>query len=45
MLFQETMNDKKQWKDEFNGPIFFSRSKTNSCSVATRFYGKNSQFS
>ena len=43
MLFQETqssLNDKKQWKDEFNGPLFFSRSETNSCGVATGFCGK-----
>ena len=28
MLFQEThssLNDKQQWKDEFNGPLFFSQ--------------------
>ena len=30
MLFQEThssLNDEKQWKDEFNGPLFFSHCK------------------
>ena len=45
ILFQEThssLNDEKQWKDEFNGPLFFSHGKTNSCGVATGFCGKNS---
>ena len=44
ILFQEThslLNDKRQWKDEFNGPLFFSHCKTNSCGVATGFCGKN----
>ena len=44
-LFHEThssMNDRKQWKDEFNGHLFFSHDKTNSCGVATGFCGKNS---
>ena len=44
-MFQETyssLNDEKQWKDEFNDPLFFSHSKTNSCGVATGFCGKNS---
>ena len=30
ILFQEThssLNDEKQWKDEFNGPLFFSHCK------------------
>ena len=43
ILFQEThssLNDEKQWKDEFNGPLFFSHGKTNSCGVATGFCGK-----
>ena len=34
ILFHEThfsLNDEKQWKDEFNGPLFFSHGKTNSC--------------
>ena len=45
ILFQEThysLNDEKQWKDEFNGPLFFSHSKANSCGVATGLCGKNS---
>ena len=44
-MFQEihsSLNDGKQWKDEFNGPLFFSHGKTNSCGVATGFCGKNS---
>ena len=44
-MFQEThysLNDEKQWKDEFNGPLFFSHSKTNSCGVATGLCEKNS---
>ena len=44
-MFQEThfsLNDEKQWKDQFNGPLFFSHGKTNSCGVATGFCGKNS---
>ena len=44
ILFQEThssLNDEKQCKDEFNGPLF-SNDKTNSCGVATGFYEKNS---
>ena len=43
ILFQEThssLNDKKQWKDEFNGLLVFSHSKANSCGVATGFCGK-----
>ena len=27
--------------EEFNGPLFFSHSKTNSCGIATGFCGKN----
>ena len=30
ILFQEThssLNDERQWKDEFNGPLFFSHCK------------------
>ena len=37
-MFQETpssLNDEKQWKDEFNGPLFFLHGKAKSC-------GKNS---
>ena len=37
-----SLNDKKQQKDEFNGPLVFSHGKTNSCGVATGFCGKNS---
>ena len=43
--FQEThssLNDEKQQKDEFNGPLFFSYGKTNYCGVATGVLGKNS---
>ena len=45
ILFQEThssLNEEKQWKDEFNGRLFFSHGKTNSYGVATEFCGKNS---
>ena len=45
ILFQEThssLNDEKQWKGEFNGPLFFSHGKTDSCRVATGYFGKNS---
>ena len=40
ILFQEThssLNGEKQWKDEFNGPLFFSHDKTDSCGAATGF--------
>ena len=43
ILFQEThssLNDEKQWKDEFNSLLFFSNSKTNSCGVAAIFLEK-----
>ena len=39
-LFQEThssFNGKKQWKDEFNGPLFFSHDKAISCGAGTGF--------
>ena len=45
IFFQEThcsLNDKKQCKDEFYCPLFFSNGKTNSCGIATGFCGKNS---
>ena len=45
ILFQEThssMNNEKQWKCEFNVPLFFSHGKKNSCDVAIRFFGKSS---
>ena len=44
MLVQEThssLNDKKQWKDDFNGPLFFTHRKANSCGAAIGFCGKN----
>ena len=41
-ILNNEKNNGKQWKDEFNGPPFFSHGKTNSCSVATGFCGKNS---
>ena len=45
VLFPEThssLNDEKQWKDEFNGLLFFPHGKTDPCGVATGFCGKNS---
>ena len=45
ILFQEThssMNNEKQWKCEFNVPLFFPHGKKNSCDVAIRFFGKSS---
>ena len=33
------INDEIMWTDEFNGELFFSHGKTNSCGVAIGFYG------
>ena len=33
------INDEIMWRDEFNGELFFSHGKTNSCGVAIGFYG------
>ena len=44
ILFQKShysLNDEKQWKYEFNGPLLFSHGKANSCRVSTGFCGKN----
>ena len=46
ILFQKTLsslNDEKQWKDQFNCPLFFSHGKSNSCGVATGFCGNEYQ--
>ena len=29
----------KQWSDDFQGQLYFSHGKTNSCGVLTGFYG------
>ena len=42
IFLQEThsyINDEVKWRDEFNGELFFSHEKTNSCGVAIGFYG------
>ena len=42
MFLQETHSSKvteKIWTDEFNGDLFFSHGKTNSCGVLVGFYG------
>ena len=42
IFVQEThscINDEIKWRDEFNGELFFSHGKTNSCGVAIGFYG------
>ena len=39
---QEThssINDEKNWCDEFKGELFFSHGKTNSCGVAIGYFG------
>ena len=41
---QEThssLNDKKQWKDELNSPLFFLYNKINFCGVATGILQSN----
>ena len=42
IFLQEThscVNDEIRWRDEFNGELFFSYGKTNSCGIAIGFYG------
>ena len=42
IFLQEThscINDEVKWRDEFNGELFFSHEKTNSCGVAIGIYG------
>ena len=42
IFLQEThssINDEKKWQEEFEGKLFFSHGKTNSCGVAIGFYG------
>ena len=42
IFLQEThpcINDEIMWREEFNGELFFSHGKTNSCGVAIGFYG------
>ena len=42
IFIQEThssVKDEKVWSDEFEGQLFFSRGKTNSCGVAIDFVG------
>ena len=41
IFLQEThscINDEIKWRDEFNGELFFSHGKTNSCGVAIGFH-------
>ena len=43
IFLQEThssIKDEKLWIDEFEGQLFFSHGKTNSCGVAIGFVGK-----
>ena len=47
MFLQETHSSKvteKIWSDEFNGNLFFSHGKTNSCGVLVGFYGNINYF-
>ena len=42
ILLQEThscVKDEIRWRDQFNGELFFSHGKTNSCWVTISFYG------
>ena len=42
LFLQETHSSieiEKKWNDEFNGQLFFSHGKTNSCGVVIAFYG------
>ena len=42
LFLQETHSSieiEKKWNDEFNGQLFFSHRKTNSCGVVIAFYG------
>ena len=42
LFLQEThssIETEKKWNDEFNGQLFFSHGKTNSCGVVIAFYG------
>ena len=42
LFLQETHSSKEaevKWSDEFQGQMFFSHGKTNSCGVLTAFYG------
>ena len=41
LFLQEThssIDNEKQWNDEFKGQIYFSHGKTNSCGVLTAFW-------
>ena len=45
MFLQETCSSvdvEKKWNDDFQGELFFSHGKTNSCGVAVGYYGKKS---
>ena len=47
LFLQETHSAKvteKIWSDEFNGNLFFSHGKTNSCGVLVGFYGNINYF-
>ena len=47
LFLQETHSSKvteKIWTDEFNGDLFFSHGKTNSCGVLVGFYGNINYF-
>ena len=44
-FIQETHScqaDEKRWSDDFQGHLFFSHGKTNSCGVAIGYYGTKS---
>ena len=43
VFLQETHSSvdvEKKWNDDFQGQLFFSHGKTNSCGVAIGYYGK-----
>ena len=45
VFLQETHSSvdvEKKWNDDFQGQLFFSHGKTNSCGVAIGYYGKKS---
>ena len=42
LFLQETHSDSKveqKWKEDFEGPIFFSHGKSNSCGVLIAYFG------
>ena len=39
---QSSVEDEKQWSDDFKGKIFYSHGTTNTCGVAIAFLGSKS---